>query len=58
MGESNEAGNNVVVFAMSHYMRDAISTRVEQLSHTLVTFCAAEATKVTSKTAKLSWAKV
>ncbi len=61
VGESNEAGYNCVAFAMSHNMRmvnTRLNTRVEQQSHSLITFCAEAVTRVTLKTAKLSWVKV
>ena len=46
MGENNEAGENVVAFATSHNMR-VVNTYFEKAE-----------TRVTSKTAKVSWVKV
>ena len=71
VGESNEAGDNCVAFALSHNMR-VVNTYFEMAERhkityksgtaesqiLLIPFCAEAVTRVTSKTAKLSWVKV
>ena len=69
VGESNEAGDNCVAFAMSHNMR-VVNTYFEKVERHKITyksgaaesqidaFGAEAVTRVPSKTAKLSWVKV